>query len=168
MLCYSTKEVNAALVDMQGEQSTWAKLSAIKCNCGVEVCLDKCLRELEHQSRLAREDEAKKRREAGLAPSKIAEEGAAATGESEGALSDTMLLYACLLMLWQNGRPFEQAFNGWGLGAACQVVIQNDTLQAIAPCVPTVLHGTPAVAVECWRRCLLLTNYGKPVVVMDQ
>lgn len=68
----------------QGEQSTWAKLSAIKSNCGIEVCLDKCLRELEHQGRLAREEEAKKRREAGQAPSRLAEEGAAATGETEG------------------------------------------------------------------------------------
>lgn len=68
----------------QGEQSTWAKLSAIKSNCGIEVCLDKCLRELEHQGRLAREDEAKKRREAGQPPSRVAEEGAAATGETEG------------------------------------------------------------------------------------
>ena len=68
----------------QGEQSTWAKLSAIKSNCGIEVCLDKCLRELEHQGRLAREDEAKRRREAGQAPSRVAEEGAAATGETEG------------------------------------------------------------------------------------
>ena len=51
------------------------------------MCLDKCLRELEHQSRLARENEAKKRREAGMAPSRIAEEGAAATGDAEGAES---------------------------------------------------------------------------------
>ena len=73
------------ILGVQGEQSTWAKLSAIKSNCGIEVCLDKCLRELEHQGRLAREEEAKKRREAGLAPSKIAEEGAEATGDtSEG------------------------------------------------------------------------------------
>ena len=49
------------------------------------MCLDKCLRELEHQSRLAREDEAKKRQDAGMAPSRIAEEGAAATGDAEGA-----------------------------------------------------------------------------------
>ena len=49
------------------------------------MCLDKCLRELEHQSRLAREDEAKRRREVGMAPSRIAEEGAAATGTTEGA-----------------------------------------------------------------------------------
>ncbi|KAL3151785.1 hypothetical protein ABBQ38_012757 [Trebouxia sp. C0009 RCD-2024] len=69
---------------LQGEQSTWAKLSAIKSNCGIEVCLDKCLRELEHQSRLAREDEANRRREAGMPPSRIAEEGAAATGDTEG------------------------------------------------------------------------------------
>ncbi|DBA89645.1 TPA: hypothetical protein ACH3X2_004537 [Trebouxia sp. C0005] len=69
---------------LQGEQSTWAKLSAIQSNCGIEVCLDKCLRELEHQGRLAREDEAKKRREAGQPPSRVAEEGAAATGETEG------------------------------------------------------------------------------------
>ena len=62
----------------------WAKLAAIKSNCGIEVCLDKCLRELEHQVRLAREEEAKGRREAGLVPSRIAEEGAAATGEIEG------------------------------------------------------------------------------------
>lgn len=78
------------VLGLQGEQSTWAKLSAIKSNCGIEVCLDKCLRELEHQSRLAREDEAKKRREAGLAPSKIAEEGAAATGDSEGAAQSSL------------------------------------------------------------------------------
>lgn len=73
------------MCEVQGEQSTWAKLSAIKSNCGIEVCLDKCLRELEHQSRLAREDEAKRRREAGMAPSRIAEEGAAATGDTAGA-----------------------------------------------------------------------------------
>jgi len=48
------------------------------------VCLDKCLRELEHQGRLAREEEAKKRQESGLAPSRVAEEGAAATGDTEG------------------------------------------------------------------------------------
>ena len=83
------RQAELVVLRAQGEQSTWAKLSAIKSNCGIEVCLDKCLRELEHQSRLAREDEAKTRREAGMAPSRIAEEGAAATGDTEGAESAT-------------------------------------------------------------------------------
>ena len=62
------------------------------------MCLDKCLRELEHQGRLAREDEAKKRREAGQPPSRVAEEGAAATGETEG---ETFVIFLILyLTVW--------------------------------------------------------------------
>lgn len=69
---------------MQGEQSTWAKLSAIQANCGIEVCLDRCLKKLEQEGREAKLREARQRRNAGKAPSKLAEEGAAATGETEG------------------------------------------------------------------------------------
>ncbi len=86
------------MTTLQGEQSTWAKLSAIKSNCGIEVCLDKCLRELEHQGRLAREDEAKKRREAGQPPSRVAEEGAAATGETEG--ETFVIVFILYLTVW--------------------------------------------------------------------
>ena len=75
---------SSAMSKLQGEQSTWAKLSAIESNCGIEVCLDQCLRELELQGRQARQEEARQRYMSGLPPSKVAEEGAAATGEAEG------------------------------------------------------------------------------------
>lgn len=65
---------------MQGEQQTWLKLSAIKANCGIEVCLDQCLRQLEAEDKAARKAEAQRRQQSGLQPSRAAEEGAAAIG----------------------------------------------------------------------------------------
>ena len=65
---------------LQGEQATWVKLSAIKSNCGIELCLDECLKQLEGEDRAARKAEAEKRQQAGLRPSRAAEEGAAAVG----------------------------------------------------------------------------------------
>ena len=64
----------------QGEQATWVKLSAIKSNCGIELCLDECLKQLEAEDKAARKAEAARRQQAGLRPSKAAEEGAAAIG----------------------------------------------------------------------------------------
>jgi TAG lipase/steryl ester hydrolase/phospholipase A2/LPA acyltransferase len=47
---------HAALVAAvrQGELSTWAKLSAIQCNCGVEATLDACIQEAATRERLDR------------------------------------------------------------------------------------------------------------------
>ena len=72
----------------QGEQQTWAKLSAIKANCGIEVCLDECLKKLEAEDKAARKAEAQKRQQAGLKPSRAAEEGAAAVGPEAAEGSD--------------------------------------------------------------------------------
>ena len=66
---------------LQGEQSTWAKMSAIECNCGIEVTLDRCLRKLEARARHARSNEIQLRRMAGMPRSAAAEEAAAASGQ---------------------------------------------------------------------------------------
>ena len=55
-------------------------LAAIKSNCGIELCLDECLKQLEAEDRAARKAEAERRQQAGLQPSRAAEEGAAALG----------------------------------------------------------------------------------------
>lgn len=64
------------------------KLSAIKANCGIEVCLDECLRKLEAEDKAARKAEAERREEAGMKPSRAAEEGAAAVGPEDAEAGD--------------------------------------------------------------------------------
>ncbi|KAJ9181035.1 hypothetical protein P3X46_009210 [Hevea brasiliensis] len=41
----------------QGRRCTWEKLSAIKANCGIELCLDECVAILNHMRRLKRSAE---------------------------------------------------------------------------------------------------------------
>ncbi|XP_057997690.1 triacylglycerol lipase SDP1 isoform X2 [Hevea brasiliensis] len=41
----------------QGSRCTWEKLSAIKANCGIEICLDECVAILNHMRRLKRSAE---------------------------------------------------------------------------------------------------------------
>lgn len=42
---------------MQGRRCTWAKLSAIQANCGIELMLDECVSELNRRRKLAKEAE---------------------------------------------------------------------------------------------------------------
>ncbi|KDP26217.1 hypothetical protein JCGZ_22463 [Jatropha curcas] len=59
---YSKIIQNPTLVELQkaanqGRRCTWEKLSAIKANCGIELCLDECVAILNHMRRLKRSAE---------------------------------------------------------------------------------------------------------------
>jgi TAG lipase/steryl ester hydrolase/phospholipase A2/LPA acyltransferase len=42
---------------MQGRRCTWAKLSAIQANCGIELMLDECVSELNRRRKIQRQAE---------------------------------------------------------------------------------------------------------------